>query len=302
MRHLVAVFLMCLTLGPCFAGESYSRTLSGWFNVTTPDGWSGRRYMDGPHVFAEEFDSNGDGRVDVWRFYRQGLLSSEERDTNAAGRVNFQSKWEAREGRLLSVLRDTRSRGINDLEIEYTARNRWEIREDRNLDGITDHILFVNGPPDLFEILGMDLATQTNVIDNIPGEYWHELWSDETFVTVITDYRRFSNGELTHYGEWDGRRVAWRRVSADFVPPPLATPPPAATGRQTAGMAGTGQGTGQGTGVATPYTEPATTATPGYVPQGGAFRDRTRYDSMPPGESAARSVPARMRPPGTSRR
>ena len=33
-----------------------------------------------------------------------------------------------------------------------------------------------------------------------------------------------------------------------------------------------------------------------------ALSDRTRYEGMPPGDSAARSLPARMRPPGVGPR
>ena len=41
---------------------------------------------------------------------------------------------------------------------------------------------------------------------------------------------------------------------------------------------------------------------PDFVPPPAAPSDRTRYEGLPPGDSAARSVPARMRPPGTGRR
>ena len=346
MRHCLALILLAALATAAVAGEFSSRTMSGWFNVTTPAGWVGRRYMDGQEIFAEEFDSNGDGRIDVWRFYRRGLLSSEERDLNGDGKVNFQSRWDARNGRLLSVLRDTEWRGVNDLEIESTTPRRWEIREDRNQDGVTDRILFVNAPTDLFETLGIDLATQRNVIDAIPTDYWHELWSDDTFTCAFTDYRRFSKGGIVQYGQWDGRRIVWRRVEPGFVPPaPTAVERPEApvahgpncpipncpepmcrvepsdapiTDVRTDPYAPQTY-----TGTAGPvysdpyYTDPSYTggtATllendpyagqqpyfgPGYVePRRPAVSDRTRYEGLPPGDSAARSVPARMRIPG----
>ena len=318
MRRIVmipVVFLLAILCAP--AAELGSRTMSGWFNVQTPDGWYGKRYMDGNEIFAEEFDSNGDARMDVWRFYRRGVLSSEERDLNYDGKVDFQSRWEPRDRRLMSVLRDTDRRGVNDLEIEATGRMRWEIREDRNHDGVTDRILIVNGPSDLFEQLGMDLSMQRGVIDNIPREYWYELWSDDTFTSSITDYRRYNRGEMTHYGEWDGRKVVWRKVEPGFEPPPPAQPQLAAGNGQTRDPgyppAPETQPPQYATGPAENWTgeDPNASAyeggTTGYQDPGqygtpSAPSDRTRYEGMPPGESAARSVPARMRPPGTSRR
>ncbi len=120
----------------CFAeaGESGSRALSGWFNVTAENGWRGRRYMGGASIFAEEFATAPSGRIDVWRFYRNNILTSEERDLNQDGKVDLQTRWDPRTGLLSSVLRDTARRGVNDLEIERVGNNRWEIRQDRNLD------------------------------------------------------------------------------------------------------------------------------------------------------------------------
>ena len=40
---------------------------------------------------------------------------------------------------------------------------------------------------------------------------------------------------------------------------------------------------------------------PGLAAPSSTATDRTRYEGLPPGDSAARSVPARMRPPGTGR-
>ncbi|MCC8190675.1 MAG: hypothetical protein LIP77_08585, partial [Planctomycetes bacterium] len=347
--RMMALIVFAAATAAVPAGEFGSRTMAGWFHVTTPDGWIGRRYMDGGQIFAEEFDSNGDGRLDVWRFYRRGLLSSEERDLNGDGRVNFQSRWDGREGRLVSALRDTDSRGVNDLEIEALAPRRWEIREDRNHDGITDRVLFIDAPPDIFEALGIDLASQRDIIDSIPVEYWRELWSDDAFTTTITEYRRFTRGTLSHYGEWNGRRVVWRaardgdgwqgparRDPTEIAeipdvahgpncpipncPEPMCQPgwtdtapvgglqteayPPDPYPSQPATEPFPAPDPGQGTalfledgGYDTPYFGP------GYVePRRPAVSDRTRYDSVPPGESAARSVPARMRMPGPTRR
>ena len=331
MRRLFPVLVAALLLpAAALSGDFGSRAISGWFNVTTPEGWQGRRYMDGNSIFAEEFDSNGDGRIDVWRFYRRGMLSSEERDLDGDGRVDLQTHWDARNVRLLSVFRDTNRRGVNDLEIEAVSARRWEIREDRNLDGTADRVLFVNGPPDLFDLLDMDLAVQTNVIDAIPREYWHELWTDEGYSGSITEYYRFTRGGVSQRGQWDGRRIAWSRSTGEYAaatpPPPArppqvttAVPPPVATGDIRDpfdfSQGGLDPYDGMPQGQTPPYSEldpipypdmqqpmQPVARQPYFPPQGPAVRDRTRYEGLPPGDSAARSVPARMRPPGTSRR
>lgn len=352
---LVALIMLAAASSAGEPPAPASRVMAGWFNVATPEGWTGRRYMDGKEVFAEAFDSNGDGRIDIWRFYRRGLLSSEERDTNANGRVDFQSKWEGREGRLTQVLRDTRHRGVNDLEIESTGPRTWVIREDRNGDGVSDRILFIEAPPNFFETLGLDLARQPNVIDHIPMEFWRELWTDDGYVCDITAYYRYNRGVVSQYGEWDGERVVWRRAepgfqassraapaapaasdapvpaSADGVHDPycvdpgcdgsfcriepsdapitdvrtdysgVAAPPPGGGDPYAAGREYSDPYSDP---YSVPYSDPRVDPYSGRIDSSGVMglRDRTRYEGLPPGDSAARSVPARMRPPGTSRR
>ncbi|MCC8116966.1 MAG: hypothetical protein LIP18_07450 [Planctomycetes bacterium] len=324
---ILAVCLVAGLAGLAAAGDYGSRAMSGWFNVTSPDGWPGRRYMDGDYIFAEEFDSNNDGRLDVWRFYRRGLLSSEERDLNGDGKVDYQTRWDTNTGSLIAVLRDTHKRGINDVELEWKGRNRWELREDRNLDGITDSILIFNAPINYFDSisLGGGLATQGEIAATIPREYWRELHVDEAFTGNITEYYRFARGNLTHRGEWTGRRIAWTRAPADYAsgriagrrtdvqtpPPSVVTGPPLPSRQPPFGespavtavrapvalAAGAGVDVDPYSGLAGPRAAPPPVADPGigYVPP-------MRRDGLPAGESSARSVPARMRMPGTSTR
>jgi hypothetical protein len=303
------------------AGEGGSRAMSGWFNVTAPNGWRGRRYMDGNQVFAEEFASGASGRIDVWRFYRRGILTSEERDLNTDGKVDFQTRRDPRNGLMTSVLRDTARRGVNDLEIERINHNRWEVRQDRNLDGVTDRILFINAPNDFFDSLDENPANMPDAAAAIPRETWREVWTDDGYTGSITDYFRYNNaGVLTQYGQWDGRRIAWRRVAPDFVPPgavPEAPPPPSAPSapfdqypaqaqqtqspeqpwtdpnaavRDPFDMSGGETDTDPYAGLAAPPPEPAPASA------------QPRMTGLPTDESSARSVPARMRPPGASER
>ncbi len=344
------------------------RAMSGSFNVTTPEGWRGRRYMDGEFIFAEEFDSNGDKRIDVWRFYHRGILSSEERDLNYDGRVDCQTRWDGRTGNLLSILRDTNFRGINDMELEYKGGRNWELREDRNLDGVTDSILYFNAPPGYFDELGSGMVSQGEVASLIPRDLWRELHVDEGFGGSISTYYRFSRGQLAQRGEFDGRRMVWRRVppgwTPDLVPPPdfghgdqvaeapaprrpsyriplpdYARPigpepmPGGGTIRNPFDFSASGGDADPYAGLAPPrVTRPPRTRAPapavepevgaGYGPppaggrveygsavppagslpggggSGSVYVPPARRDGLPPGESSARSVPARMRPPG----
>lgn len=335
---LMAAFLLSASL--VLAGEvGQPRTLAGWYSVTSPEGWTGRSFTDNRQIFAEEFDTNRDNAMDVWRFYRSGVLSSEERDLNFDGRVDYQSKWDTKSGTLMGVTRDTESAGINDLEIERLARNRWLIREDRNKDGVADRILTVVGPPNLFDRLEIDLTRERSVIDKIPTEYWAEVELDNGYSGNISERYRYSRGRPVERGISDGKRVVWRRYRPDD---PASSAPPAVAARNAAAPA-TASPTGSG-GFAEPstatfptdvndpfsapsfgagdptYTEPSalgsgepfpTAPTPGFeppTPSGGdlvtpsiplpASRDRRRYDGLPPGDSAARSLPLPMRPPG----
>lgn len=225
MQRLLLSLVLVAAAGVCPAGEMGSRAMSGWFNVTSENGWRGRRYMDGSQIIAEEFSTGRSGRIDVWRFYRRGVLSSEERDLNGDGKVDLQTRWDSRSGLMTGVMRDSNKRGVNDIEIELTGNQRWEIREDRNLDGVTDRILYLSAPNDLFERLGTDFAGRGDVTSNIPREYWREMHSDDAYTGSITDYYRYNTrGVLTQYGEWDGRRITWRRCPPDFVPVPTVAP------------------------------------------------------------------------------
>lgn len=231
MRRILLTFAIAVLFAAHVAAGQYgSRTMSGWSNVRTQDGWTGRRFMDGHEIIAEQFDTNRDDRIDVWRFYRRGILSSEERDLNHDGTVDYVSHWS--NGVLLSVMRDTHQRGVYDIEAEYTSRNRWEIREDRNFDGISDRIIYVTAPQDLFDIMNVDMVSQIDIASTVPIEYWTEMWSDDGFTGSITDYFRYSRGVLTHHGDWDGKRIVWARVPPDYVPPsPTPGTPPALRGQ-----------------------------------------------------------------------
>ncbi len=371
MRRILFIVLAAALLHarPAGAGESGSRALSGWLNVTAENGWRGRRYMDGASIFAEEFATAPAGPIDVWRFYRAGILTSEERDLNLDGKVDFETRWDSRTGLLSSIRRDTSQRGVNDLEIERTGNNRWEIHQDRNLDGVTDRILFFDAPNDLFERPELEAAAAGDWAAAIPRESWREMWTDDGYTGSITDYYRFNNrGVLVQHGREEGRRIAWRRVPPDylpapslapaavsaparpaqgtpFAPPPLSGEPPLPAQAQAAqaragggdpalsgafappriapppegGAAGEGYDPAAAPLISDPYAGVPGYADPGYAvpgypapggyPAGGSpqfyVARQPVVQPMPEpsaGESYARSVPVRMRPPGTSGR
>lgn len=340
MRRILSIFIAAVLLltASVAAGQYGSRTMSGWSNVRTLDGWTGRRYMDGEEIIAEEFDTNRDDRIDVWRFYRRGILSSEERDLNHDGTVDYVAHWESRNGLLLSVMRDTHQRGVYDIELEYTGRNRWEIREDRNFDGISDRIIYVQAPQDLFDILNVDMVSQIDIASTVPIEYWTEMWSDDGFSGSITDYFRYNRGVLTHHGDWDGKRIVWAKVPPDYVPPrPTPATPPGLHGQDQLARRNPDYYAPPPPGPA-PIRDPFMLDSDGYDPYSGIgprnpepspvwggtssgrpdeeeqmalqmreaqARERAQaaaegrvYGTLPRNESSAQAVPARMRVPG----
>lgn len=317
MRNLLIVLPLALT-GLAWSAEGIyqTRTIDGWFYVTTPEGWPGRRYAEGNIIFAEEFDSNGDQRMDIWRFYRQGILISEERDLNGDGKVDYQTKWNPNSRTLTAILRDTRGRGFNDLEISAQPRGRWLIREDRNGDGICDRSLLVQGPPNMFEQLGISLAKDDNIIDRIPMEHWVELEADDGFTGTNTTYWRYTNGLPREKGTWDGKRVIWRRYDPrrddqpDVAEARRPAPPPATSADPFAAPPETGYPGEYYPPEPQPgdiYTDPNVSTYPegGYeppAPMAPLQRNRRRYEGLPPGESTAKSLPAPMRPPGGGRK
>lgn len=323
MRRTIPVLLAILFLAPAvFAGQYGTRAMSGWFNVRTNEGWTGRRYMDGTETIAEEFDSNRDDSIDVWRFYRRGILSSEERDMNFDGKVDYVSHYDSNTGFLTSAMRDTHFRGVNDVEIEYKGRNRWEVREDRNNDGITDRIIYADAPHDLYSVQTTDMATQVDVAATVPMETWTEVWADDGFSGYITDYFRYNRGVLTQHGAFDGRRVQWARVPPDYIPPsptpatpdplkgmdqyvrrdpdafvPPPGPPPV---RDPFNMNADGYdpyaGMGPRSQTSSPVWSGQTAPGPDYPPPD--IRSGIGPSASPQYESSARAVPARMRAPG----
>ena len=329
---LLPAVLLCSFIAIATAGEQLARSLAGQFSVTSEQGWPGRRYVEGGVTFAEEFDSNGDNRLDIWRFYRRGVLSSEEQDLNFDGRVDLITLWNPRDPmvkRLTSLARDTGHRGFFDLEMEAESDTRWIIREDRNLNGVADHILTAVGPYKFFEDLALNLGNHPNVIERVPLEYWVEYRADPAYSGFVTDYRRYSRGLQTHYGEWDGRRLRWLRF--DSRRPQPAAPAPLVAQTAPVGQGSAAQPQPASTAGFAPAPGLDVTGAPVYVDGGMAvaapgaplapaapdastgyyydstyvdasptppLRDRTRYDGLPPGDSAARSLPARMRPPG----
>jgi len=269
----------------CLAGcqpKNNPEILTGWYYVTSEEGWNGRSFASNGQTFAEEWDTNGDGRLDLWRFWDRGRLSSEQRDLLHDGRVTFESLWDTRTGRLVFVARDTNGSGVYDLEVIASAVREssvtWEVRQDRNNDGRNDLILIVEGPPNLFETLNIDLATVPDAANAIPREFWRELRTDDGFVGEITERVQFRGGIEVARLVPDGDTYVWRRLPRESHP------------REPLQEVGTGRRT-------TRRTDSTDIMTPG-----ASGRDGRRWTDVPPGGSSARSLPAPMSPPGGGRK
>ncbi len=178
--------------------------------------------------------------------------------------------------------------------------------------------------------LGDSPAARGDAAALIPREQWREMWSDDGYTGSITDYFRYNSaGVLTHYGRWNGRGIDWRRVAPDFVPPtaiasgppapaaiygppaPYAPPPPAdaaETIRDPFNLAAGAADADPYAGMYAPQPVPdpfGSEGTDGFAPEQPAQLPPPppappRMTGLPADESSARSVPARMRPPGAS--
>ena len=260
------------------------RTYAGDFNHVTPEGWQGRRFTDNRFVLSEQYDTNADTRLDLWRYYDQGRLVAEERDLLGSGDIHYVAAWIPADGRLVSAARDREGRGTFDTQIEYVenrVQHRWRVAEDRNGDGYADRVLILEGPHHLFQTLGIDLATVPSVIDAIPRAHWRETRADPAFTGTLGPTIRFRDGvAYDRVAAYDAKGAALRvdRIPAG-VDPDTWEPPAATESGDGLGPASTG--------------EIASTAA-----RDVAQRRNTR--SVAPEESTAGAVPRNMmfRAPG----
>lgn len=229
---LALAFALAFAFAGCGQPPNPPSTLGASFNVRTEQGWTGRRFTINQHLLAEEYDTDGDERIDLWRFYSGGFLVSEERDLLGHGRIDHVAAWEGASRRLLSAARDSQGRGVFDLQVEHDGPagayrvGRWRIARDANADGFADLLLTVEGPPSLFADLGIDLATVDDLAAVIPAQYWRE-WRADDGTGRLGPYLRYLNGQPTHRAtviDDRGTPVAWEPIPPGADPSTLAPP------------------------------------------------------------------------------
>ena len=124
-----------------------------------PDLWIYSNPQKPGEIMRQEEASKGDGRVDTWSYFKDGLLvrrevdtkgqgrpdavfhyvndkiAREERDENGRGRMTYRATYE--NGRLAKVEKETRDSGRTDLWIYYDTAKDGEIaiREEKDLNG-----------------------------------------------------------------------------------------------------------------------------------------------------------------------
>lgn len=276
-------------------------TLGASFNVRTEQGWTGRRYTDNQFILAEEYDTNGDGRLDLWRFYSRGHLVAEERDLTGNGRVDYVAAWEGANRRLLSAARDADGRGVFDLQIEASRTagglGQWRITEDRDRDGFADAILVVSGELALFSDLGIDLATVTDLSASIPVRYWRERRVADGYGNLGA-YLRYSGGQPTAYAavvDQNGLPSQWITLPPDADPTAIPVPvsPEQYRAQRIAARNQTGSGAGAGTGT--------TGAAGATIPSGTGTTGTATWTDADAGFPAGADYPSSSGASGTSR-
>ena len=89
------------------------------------------------HAEVSQVDSNFDGKIDVVRHYREGVVQREERDRDFDGRFELVNRYA--DGVLSqSSVHDGDLSAAWTVRVEYKAGRKTRQIEDRNRDGKTD--------------------------------------------------------------------------------------------------------------------------------------------------------------------
>ena len=218
---LVAMLAGCVPPGP--------KRLSGIRNAVSPEGWRGKQYFENRRKVSEEFDAVGnDGRIDLWRFFDEGRLLSEERDRNADDLIDCRAFYSPASGELREFRRDEDFDGEMDLRVQYLGGYRWQQTWDRNQDGTADFLLSLRGPARLLSELGVDPAEAGDLREVAPPNHWHELYVNTDLDGRLDAWTRFRDGQPAERGidpDGDGRPERWVRIETPAPPAEAAAPP-----------------------------------------------------------------------------
>jgi len=194
------------------------RNLSASSNALSPEGWRGKRYYENGRVIAEEFDAVGeDGRVDLWRYYKDGSLLTEDRDRDSDGRIDYTAHYFPKSGVLEAFTRDTDFDGQNDIWLRYLGDDRWSLNWDRNRDGDVDFVFVFRCPPAAFGDMHFDPVDVTDMREVVPAAQWVEVDVDENFDRRFDSWTRYKEGRPSESGidaNGDGYPERWSKIDA----------------------------------------------------------------------------------------
>ncbi len=214
MRWGGLIFLFLLA--GCFSNPP--RNLSASSNALSPEGWRGKRYYENGLIIGEEFDAVGnDGRIDLWRYYKDGCLLTEDRDRDSDGRIDYTAHYHPKTGALEAFSRDTDFDGQNDIWLRYSGNERWILTWDRNRDGAVDFVFVFRCPAAALAELRFDPGEVTDMREVVPAAQWLEVDLDDNFDRRFESWTRYKDGKACDRGvdaNEDGYPERWAKVES----------------------------------------------------------------------------------------
>jgi hypothetical protein len=178
----LAIIIAALMSAGCIDTGPEPQTLVLQEEYVSPEGWRGERILKNGLAHMEELDSRGDdGRIDLWRFYRDGRLVRELHDLDADDLIEVKARFDPRSGALVNLQRFETADQTPDVHIEYQGAYTWRQEEDRNGDGKVDRVFLFTGKPTILTEHGAEPTELTDAQPLIPKIRWSRVYEDTDF-------------------------------------------------------------------------------------------------------------------------
>ncbi|MCX7935568.1 MAG: hypothetical protein N3A66_09970 [Planctomycetota bacterium] len=206
--------MLLLVLAGCASNPPRNLSASG--NALSPEGWRGQRYYENGRVIGEEFDAVGDdGRIDLWRYYQDGSLLTEDRDRDSDGRIDYTAHYRPKTAALEAFSRDTDFDGQNDIWLRHLEDDRWALNWDRNRDGAVDFVFIFRCPGGDLAALQFDPTEVADMREVVPIAQWVEVDLDDDFDRRFDSWTRYKEGKASERGvdaNGDGYPETWAKA------------------------------------------------------------------------------------------
>lgn len=120
-------FLTLIITGLVLGGCAQIPEVMAMREVVTPEGWQATAFYNNGILISEEVDTQNDGRPDLWRYYEKGLVVREEFDLNFDGAVDTQ-KFYDENGVLIRLMVDADHNGSFESITEYDPKKNGQMR------------------------------------------------------------------------------------------------------------------------------------------------------------------------------